>query len=159
MDGKTADGSRHTIVVDGYTARQLWQMRTRHENPSMQLTIADDAAFLMQFVQHADDGAQSALFKLADGTLIKQLPFYCNALSPDGQLGLQTRPENQCCDLFDIANQTRLVRLQLVTVPSNYQPNFSPDGNYAAWANRNGTISVCDLRKVREDLKLIDASW
>ncbi len=150
MDGITVDGDRHTLVVDGYTRKQIAHVPGTHVNPTLQLVIADTAGFLMQYVQRGNREF-SSLFQLADGRLIDDLPFMCNALSPNGQLGF-----GGFNDLFDLQTKTRLIRFQLPSPPSQYQPDFSPDNKFVAWANLDGTVSVCDLEQVREELEQVN---
>ncbi len=106
MDERMAEGDRHTLVV-GCSKKQPARVPGTTTNPSIQLVIADEVELLMQHT------GGSALFDLVDGTAKEELTFICDALSPDGHLGLNTGAGQQSCILFDIRNKTQLARFQL----------------------------------------------
>ena len=37
--------------------------------------------------------------------------------------------------------------------------SFSPDGNYAAWGNSDGTVAVCDLPEIDRRLGEAKMGW
>jgi WD domain, G-beta repeat len=150
---------RVTVILKGHTGDEIWRGPTVNVAKNPQMPVAGAAGILMQRVQHANDDVISRLVRLSDGMETVRLPFLCSALSPKAKFGIHTGSGEQWCDLYDIGPRRRLVRLELPSLPSDYECNFSPDGRYAAWANQDGTVSVCNLKQISNELKRIDAGW
>ncbi len=159
LDGESVvpgrEPQRRIFVVDS-TNGQTHSIPLTNFNESVPPPLADEAGYLMQFVQ---PGESAYLFGLADGSKLRGFPIMCRTLSMDGRLGWVGSADGPWCELFSIGYAKRLVRLQLPSLPSNYESAFSPDAKYVAWANLDGTVSVCDIDRIRQELELIDASW
>jgi len=41
----------------------------------------------------------------------------------------------------------------------SYYPQFSPDGLLAAWGNSDGSVTLCDLRRIEAQLRKIGLGW
>jgi WD40 repeat protein len=163
FDGTDPDAdpgaNRVTVILNGHTGDEIWRGLTTNEAQNPQMPVAGTAGILLQRVQHANDDVISRLVRLSDGMETARLPIICNALSPSAKFGIHAGSEEQWCDLYDIGTSRRLVRLELPSLPSDYECNFSPDGRYAAWANQDGTVSVCNLKQINEQLKQVNAGW
>jgi len=56
------------------------------------------------------------------------------------------------------AGHDPVIGLGIDTRP-NYRPASSRDGRFIAWGNADGSVTVCDLPRIRERLRTIDLGW
>ena len=60
--------------------------------------------------------------------------------------------------LFDGTHAAALVRLDIAQSRS-FTPQFDLGGNLLAWGNKDGTVTVCNLRKIKSRLDEIKLGW
>ena len=56
-------------------------------------------------------------------------------------------------------DKTPLVTFNIDEQPISLMASFSMSGNYLAWGNGNGTVTVCDLEQVRARLAALGLGW
>jgi WD40 repeat protein len=60
---------------------------------------------------------------------------------------------------FDVERSVELVNLAIDNGQATSEAAFSHDGRYAAWCNRDGTITLADLEEVRRRLNQFNMGW
>ena len=153
VDGDMDPSGRQITILNSETL-QTHRIPCVHTNRSVRNVISEEIDCIMQLVQAEGDPAVARLYRLSNGQEMRDLPFFYLAADATGRVGFL--PGNDARELYDL-NAGRLL-FQLRTLPkiSSYEAAFSPDGLFVAWANENGTVSVCDIERVQQELAVVN---
>jgi len=151
-------------VIRAATGERVWR-RPHFVPPRGFGTLALDASLQVVGVMDEVTGT-SRLLDLATGQDRRHLPLLAAGLGLGGDRyvhGTESRDTGALVLTLRYAetgeNDRAAVRLGLNGHPVHQAIRFGPQGTHLAWGNQDGTVSVCDLAAVREQLAGLKLGW
>ncbi|MCA9069253.1 MAG: hypothetical protein KDA84_10040, partial [Planctomycetaceae bacterium] len=157
IKGVKGNGESSVLVVGGEAGHEIYELPATYPSSSSPLIIADQSNCLLQIHNDPEHNIAASLFQLNDGKRLPGLPYFCGAVEPNIRFGAMAN--GLTTDLYDLKESRHLLKMQSAVKASSYQSQFSPDGKLFAWARLDGTIAVCDLERVNQELKTIEMGW
>jgi len=160
VDGlvETLEGRSHLIkCYKPGSAKAIWGIRSKDKGNS-DVVIDGGNQYL---AARPDVNAESSLLQLSSGTLVRNLHNRVAHLAPGAALYIVSNPstsQGRGCRVFTGGAK----EIPAVTVGIDWETGsaqFSPNGETIAWGNADGTVTLCDLKQVREHLQQIGLSW
>ena len=89
------------------------------------------------------------MYRLSDGSPVRDLPHHISKLDRKGRLAYHG-PNNSKPTIYDVETGEELW-IRTLQRASIHGPSFRLDSKFVAWGNSNGTVSVCDIDRCREE--------
>jgi WD40 repeat protein len=156
------DGQRRCVkAYEGLTGRELWSIPSTRTQLSG--TLALDPTGRLLALHTGNRNAGGVLVDVASGKVFGHIDPFPVCLGPGGHDVVQFGPRNARGEargyaLFQRGDRTPLVLLGGES-SALFPPVFSGDGRLLAWSNADGTVSVCDMARVRERLSEAGLGW
>ncbi len=156
------DGQRRCVkAYDSLTGTERWSIASTRSQLSGSLALDPTGRLLALRIDNRD--RKGILADVGSGQVLGDLEPFPVSLGPGGddlvRLGAgNPRDEARGYALFRRGGTTPLLVLGSES-PASFPPIFSRDGRLLAWSNTDGTVSVCDLPRVRERLSEVGLGW
>ncbi|MCA9062993.1 MAG: protein kinase [Planctomycetaceae bacterium] len=154
VEGLDHSGDRSVAILDASSGMAHF-ISCDHTNASVPMVLNDATNSLMQLVQEDPEHPVGRLYRLTDGRRLSEYPSFYQAVDAAGNTAFLSG--NDFRRILDLRHGTTLLRIKTPDVVSPYEPDFSPDGSMVAWANQNGTVSVCDIEQCRRILAAFES--
>jgi WD40 repeat protein len=160
VEGLSGSGGRTHLVkcFDAVTGGNLWTITSTRNGGSGGMA-ADSSGRFIAF--QTENSPKAALVDLSSGTVTRTLPWLPTAVSLNADLYAVAAPPSyhyRGCSLFNAAEETPLVTLGIDAATSN-SIQFDSDGTRLAWGNTDGTVTICNLREIRQWLGRAGLQW
>ena len=151
IDGRDAAGLRKMVVLNGQTGEREHVFEV---GPSVKSTVPimlarDARRLIMRTDSVASSSPVAAVIDLETGNRLRDLKIFASATDPDAARFVIN---NGSASIFDLERQAELFRFT-GRLASYYASDISADGNFAVWANLDGTIALCRIPQVLQRLK------
>ncbi len=158
VEGKQSNASEFRRIIkayDGFTGKGLWRVVSTRTNASGTMPIDPSGRFI---AFHSEDGLKASMVELSSGSRIKLLPWMPDAIGPAGGY-FTVRESARGFLLFKDTDPIPIVSLGIDGGDSSALPQFDPTGNKLAWGNTEGTVIVCNLKEINEQLRRVQLQW
>jgi WD40 repeat protein/tRNA A-37 threonylcarbamoyl transferase component Bud32 len=156
------DGRHRTIkALDGLTGAARWSIPSTRSALSADLALDPAGRFLAVRTTNAD--GRGSLVDVASGRVVDPLAPFPTCLGPGARYLVLFGPREPPAlergfSLFRRGDSSPLLVLGVETTPA-FRPVFDRAGNFLAWSNTDGTVSVCNLRRVQARLAQAGLGW
>jgi serine/threonine protein kinase/WD40 repeat protein len=156
------DGQRRTVkAYEVLTGAERWAIPSTRSSLSCTLVLDPTGSLLALRTDNRDN--EGTLVEVASGKVLGDLKPLPVCLGPEArdliQIGTgDPRKEERGYALFRRDDSSPQLVLGLESTPS-FLPVFSRQGDLLAWSNADGTVSVCDLQRVRGRLSEVGLEW
>ena len=156
------DGRRRTVkAYEALTGEERWTIASTRSSLSSTLALDRTGSLLALQTNNRDN--EGALVEVASGDQLGNLKPFPVCLGPMArdliQLGVgNPRKETRGYALFRRNESAPRLILGMESTPASI-PVFSRHGDLVAWSNADGTVSVCDLQRVRTRLSEVGLDW
>ena len=133
------------------------------DRSSLTASLTLDAAGQLLALRPDNRDNHVVLMEACSGRQIGSLPAFPLCLSPQAHFLATAGPKDLTGQergyaVFSANDPNSRIILGLETTPS-FHPAFSKDGQLFAWSNDIGTVSVCNLDRVRLRLAQVGLDW
>jgi serine/threonine protein kinase/WD40 repeat protein len=159
---QTVDGQRRTVkAYDALTGGERWQISSTRSRLSATLSLDPSGGVVA--IQPDNQPNVGILVDVSTGRVLRDLEPFPLCLSPGPreliQFGTGERAgERRGFAVFQPGDLSPRMLLGIETMPS-FPPVFSRDGSLLAWSSVDGTVSVCNLSRLRDRLLEIGLEW
>jgi hypothetical protein len=160
--GAGPDGQRRTVTAyDGLTGAQRWSLSSTCSRLEESLALAPTGRLAVVRTDNREE--MGVLADVSSGDVLETVQPFPICLDPQAQTlvrpGTGAAPgEERGYALYWRHGSVPYITLGIVTPPS-FRPVFSRNGDLLAWSNADGTISICDLRGLRQRLAEVGLDW
>jgi WD40 repeat protein len=153
--------NRSVAAFDRASGKEIWSVSSDRSSLTASLTL--DAAGQLLALRPDNRDNHVVLMEACSGRQIGSLPAFPLCLSPQAHFLATAGPKDLTGQergyaVFSANDPNSRIILGLETTPS-FHPAFSKDGQLFAWSNDIGTVSVCNLDRVRLRLAQVGLDW
>jgi serine/threonine protein kinase/WD40 repeat protein len=147
-------------VFEGLSGRELWSRQARLDNAGGRLILDPLGKMLAHPTHDSKRKEQVSLVRATTGEYQESYVTLPIALDPGSRYWVApgTVAENGC-SLGRLGEQEPFIRLGLGQPVVAEEAQFNQTGTHLAWGNADGTVTVCDLEKVRRRLDELELGW
>ena len=166
VDGdRGPEGKGRTIkAFDCLTGQEKWSLASTRKRDHALLTLDPTGKRLVML---PDDSSDATLIEMGStkdfrgaGKFVRSLHSAPLCLdSKDRYWGTFASKPPPGFELYSMDSQFPVVTLGIDNPPSSIVPEFNRSGTHVAWGNADGTVSLCDIQKVRERLGKVGLDW
>jgi hypothetical protein len=145
-------------IVGGDQSRELLDVAKGTKLWSLSTGGAFSLDPLGKYLAIGQDSGGASLLSIPDCRMVDQLARFPKCLAPEAAFG----SENGSSGGYALIR--RHAKEPVVTIGSNREVSsikneFSADGRFIAWGNIDGTVSVCEIEKLRRELAAFGMAW
>jgi serine/threonine protein kinase/WD40 repeat protein len=143
--------------IQAYAAagKSLWPRAREHSLPGQGYANLDTTGRVM--IIHNDTASE--IVEMPSGRTLRTLPSKPTVLGPGGERRARVNfAADNVVVLYEGNGGVPAITLGIDN-RANHSPAFSRDGNRLVWGNEDGTITIGDLRAVRERLAEFKLDW
>jgi serine/threonine protein kinase/WD40 repeat protein len=152
---------RAVRAYDALTGSERWAIGSTQS--SLSGTLALDPTGRLLALQTDNRANRGSLVEVSSGKVLSSVEPFPACLGPEGRDLIQFSTADLPAEargyaLYQSGDPSLKLRLGIDSIPS-FRPVFSQDGRLLAWSNTDGSVSVCDLERVRRRLSEIGLEW
>jgi eukaryotic-like serine/threonine-protein kinase len=157
LGGRSGD-HRMIKAFTGRTGKELWALDSNRTANSSTLVV-DPAG--QSVALQTEDTYSAKLVELTTGATLDQLPFPPSAFVWQPRLYVQSGISPIHDQGFSFLVQTNAMPLVTLGIDGAAPTalSFDPTARRVAWGNTDGSVSVCDLKQIRDALSGVGLQW